>query len=149
MADLLSSTEKAAISAGFDDLHDTFKRPVKVFSKVVTTFNNTSSNHNGLFGQNKISNPQEQSVTSSTIYARVKFMDKSEIGKISGINTGTNISLPEGTIRLKISDADYPLVKKSVKIEYGGLPYVLHSDAGKIGPFDINYYTLYFSRADT
>jgi hypothetical protein len=149
MADLLSSTEKAAISSALGHVADTFKRPVRVFSKTVSTFSNTSSNHNGLFGQNKTTNPQEQSVTSSIIHARVKFMDKSEIGKISGINTSTNISLPEGSIRLKISDEDYTLVKKSVKIEYGGLNYVLHSDAGKIGPFDINYYTLYFSRTDT
>lgn len=149
MADLLSVSQKAAISSAFDDLHDTFKRPIKVFSKVIANHSNTNTNYNGIFGQNKTQNPSEPTTTSTTIYARVKNMDKSEVGKISGINTGTNISLPEGTIRIKVPDDDYATLKKAIKIEYGGLTYVLHSDPGKIGPFDINYYTLYFSRADT
>lgn len=149
MADLFSQTEKTAISLVFDDIHDSFKRPVKVFTKVVANHSNTSANFNGIFGQNKIQNPSEPTLTSETIQVRVKHMDKSEVGKISGINTGTNISLPEGAIRLKVPEQYYNLIKKSSKIEFAGLTYALHSDAGKIGPFDINYYTLYFSRADT
>lgn len=147
--DLLTSTEKTAISAVFDNLHDTFKRSVKVFTKTLASYTGISANHNALFGTNKTQNPTEPAATVTTILARVKFMDKSEVGKIPGLNTGSNLSLPEGTIRLKVSDDDYALLRKAVKIEYGGLSYVLHSDAGKIGPFDVNYYTLYFSRADT
>lgn len=148
MTDLLSSSEKAAISSGFDDLHDTFKRAITVFTKVAPS-SSITSNSNYLFGKTSAQNPSEPSVTTSTIYARVFSRDKMDVGKIPGINSGSNIALPEGSIRLKISESDYALVKKSVKIEYNGLPFVLHSDAGKIGPFDINYYTLYFKRADT
>lgn len=148
MSDLLSSSEKLAISLAFDDLHDTFARDIRVFIKTLTTHSGVSSGSNSLWDRAKPVSPTEESVSVSTITARLKFMDKAELEKIPVNNTATNLSFPNGVIRLKVKDEDYNTVKKSVKIEYGGLPYKLYSDAGKIGPFNVNYFTLYFVRAD-
>jgi hypothetical protein len=146
MSDLLSSAEKTAISAAFDDLHDTFKRTITVFTKTITT--DISNDYNGLWGKDDTPVVRENDVTSSTIEARLKFVDKAEYDKLPMEKSATNLAFPNGVIRLKIKDENYDLVRNSFKIEFGGLTYRLLSDAGKIGPFDINYYTLYFVRAD-
>lgn len=146
--DLLSAAQKAAITAAFDDLHDTFKKTVYLFTKVVPQHTTISDNHNYLFNQTKPVVPSEPSYTKTSITARVKHMDRSEIAKIPGTQAQTNIQLPEGLIRLKVQDDDYAAIRKAAKIDFEGLTYTLFSDAGKIGPFKTNYYTLYFKRAD-
>lgn len=146
--DLLSAAEKAAISAAFDDLHDTFKKTIYLFTKVVAQHSTISDNHNYLFGQTKPVSVSEPSYTKTSILARVKHMDRSEIAKIPGAQAQTNIQLPEGLLRLKVQDEDYASVRKAAKIDFEGLTYTLFSDAGKIGPFTTNYYTLYFKRGD-
>ncbi len=146
--DLLSSSQKQEIKAVFDDLHDTFKKEIIVFTKSVGTYSGQTSGHNYLFDKNTPRVVAEPEYTSSTIYARVKHMDRSEIAKIPGIQAQTNIQLPEGLIRLKIKNEDYALLSKASKIAYSGLTYTLFSDAGKIGPFDAEYYTMYYKRGD-
>ena len=146
--DLLSSSQRTEIKSVFDDLHDTFKKEIKVFTKKLASYSGPSNNQNYLFDKNSPRTIAEPEYTSTSIYARVKHMDRSEIAKIPGIQSQTNIQLPEGLLRLKIQSSDYQTLVKAAKIDYGGLTYSLFSDAGKIGPFEAEYYMLYYKRSD-
>jgi hypothetical protein len=146
--DLFSSSERDEVRSAFDDIHDSFKKAVIVFSKSVTSYSGQNSEHNYLFNRDKPVTVSEPSYSQETIYARVKFMDRHEIAKIPGLSSQTNINLPEGLLRIKILDSDYNKVRKAAKFAYEGVTYTLFSDPVKIGPFTHDYYACYLKRAD-
>ncbi len=49
---------------------------------------------------------------------------------------------------MKIDQAGYELFKKATNIEIDGEALRIVTDAGRIGPFSVHFYTLYLRPAD-
>ena len=148
MGSLISDTDKTAIGNVFNDMHDTFARPVTVFQKKNDIFVATNSTYNALYGRLNNQQTTRSTVTQTTVQARIKYnQDQKEID-LPGTRAQVNVPMGEGVVRVKIDPAGYDLFKKASNIEIDGQALRIVTDAGRIGPFSVHFYTLYLRPAD-
>lgn len=148
MGSLLSDNEKTAIGNVFDDMHDTFARAVTVFQKENQLFVATNSTYNALYSRIKDSTTTRTKVTSTTVMARIQYEQNQREIDLPGSRAQINVPLGEGVVRVKLEKAGYDLFKKATNIEIDGEAFRIVSDASKVGPFVVKFYTLYLRRAD-
>ena len=148
MGSLISDSEKTAVGNVFDDMHDTFARAVTVFQQDNTLFVATNSTYNALYQRLQDSTTTRSKVTQSTVMARIKYEQNQREIDIPGSRAQVNVPLGEGVVRVKLEAAGYELFKKAAKIEIDGEAFRIVSDASKVGPFTVKFYTLYLRRAD-
>ncbi len=142
---LLTSTEKAALAAVFDDIHETFAREITVFKEASTVVIITDPNYNPLYK----TACQTTSIINTPVYktfkARIQYQD--DVGKKywseQGLNSQIKLEAVVGTVRLKIDQEAYDYVKDARRFDVDGKRYVLNSTFRPHGLFDIQYYTLY------
>lgn len=148
MGSLISDDDKDKIGAVFQDMHDTFAQDVTVFQRKNDIFVATNSTYNALY--KRLSNEQttRTTVTQTTVKARVLWrQDQKEID-LPGTRAQVNVPLGEGVVRVKVEQAGYELFKKATNIEIDGEALRIVTDAGRIGPFKVHFYTLYLRPAD-
>ena len=148
MASLIPEADKVGIGNVFNDMHDTFARAVTVFQKKNDIFVATNSTYNALYGRLNNQQSTRQTVTQTTVQARILYrQDQKEID-LPGTRAQVNVPLGEGVVRVKIDQAGYDLFKKATNIEVDGQALRIVTDAGRIGPFKVHFYTLYLRPAD-
>ena len=148
MASLVSNADKTNIGNVFNDMHDTFARDVIVFQRKNDIFVATNSTYNALYARINNEQTSRTTVTQTTVKARILYrQDQKEID-IPGTRAQVNVPLGEGVVRVKIDPAGYALFKKATNIEIDGEALRIVTDAGRIGPFTVHFYTLYLRPAD-
>ena len=148
MGSLISSADKTAIGNVFNDMHDTFARPVTVFQKENQIFVATNGTYNALYARIANENTTKTKVTQTIVEARIRYQQEQKEIDIPGTRAQVNVPLGEGVVRVKIDETGYNLFKKASNIEVDGEAFRIVSDASKIGPFVVKFYTLYLRRAD-
>lgn len=148
MGSLLSDADKTNIGNVFDDMQDTFARPVTVFQRENQIFVSTNSTYNALYGRLKNSTTTRAKVSSTIVMARIKYEQNQREIDIPGSRAQVNVPLGEGVVRVKLEQVGYDLFKKATNIEIDGEAFRIVSDASKVGPFTVKFYTLYLRRAD-
>jgi len=146
---LIDSDMRAEIQEALDDVHETFAKEIKIFQRKTETFVATStSTYNALY--NRLKNEQKTlgKVTELSAKARIEYVRTTEDSKLSGTSAQTNLTLPDGSVRLKIDQEGYSKIKRSSKVEIDGKLYELVSDSGFTGPFETKYHVLYLKRKD-
>jgi hypothetical protein len=146
---LVNSDMRKKIRAALEDVHETFAREVTIFKRKTESFvASTSSTYNALY--NRLKNEQKTlgKVTQLKVKARIDYIDRQEKANVSGINAQVNVTIPDGSVRLKIDSAGHTALKTSQKVEIDGQLYELISDSAKTGPFSVQYYVMYFKRKD-
>lgn len=141
MSSFFTDDEKDEIESIFDDLHDTFKREVYVYSEIIEEESFSSNDFNAHYGRAKDQAKPAVTVKKDTISARVHYE------RWNPENT-LEINLPssELIIRLKVDRAGYELIKNSIFVEVDQERYSLVSDSSVIDPFTENYYRIYLRR---
>tara|TARA_R100000008_G_scaffold86208_1_gene78380 strand:+ start:311 stop:757 length:447 start_codon:yes stop_codon:yes gene_type:complete len=148
MGSLISGGDKIAIGNVFDDMQDTFARAVTVFQKQNEIFVATNSTYNALYNRLKNSTTTRTKVTQTTVMARIKYEQNQREIDLPGSRAQVNVPLGEGVVRVKIDQEGYDLFRKASNIEIDGEAFRIVSDASKVGPFVVKFYTLYLRRAD-
>ena len=106
-------------------------------------FVSTNSTYNALYGRLNNQQTTRSKVTQTTVQARILYrQDQKEID-LPGTRAQVNVPLGEGVVRVKIDPAGYELFKKATNIEIDGQALRIVTDAGRIGPFTVHFYTLY------
>lgn len=137
------------IRAALEDVHETFSREIVIFKRQTETFvSSSSSTYNALYARLKNEQKTLGKVTQTKVKARIDYVDKQEKSSMSGVNAQVNLPLPDGSVRLKIEEDGYLLLKKSTRVEIDNQLYELMSDSSKTGPFSVHYYIMYFKRKD-
>ena len=142
---LVSDSEKAALEAVIDDIHETFAREITVFKEASHVVIITDPSFNPLYQ----TAGQTTSIINTPVYrtfkARIKYED--DIGKRywseAGLNSQIKLEAVVGSVRLKISAEDYEFIKDGKRFDVDGKRYVLNSTFRPHGLFDNKYYTLY------
>jgi len=148
MGSLISDSDKVGIGNVFNDMHDTFAREVTVFQRKNDIFVATNGTYNALYNRLSSQETKRETVTQTTVQARIKYnQDQKEID-LPGTRAQVNVPLGEGVVRVKIDPAGYALFKKASNIEIDGQALRIVTDAGRIGPFTVHFYTLYLRPAD-
>ena len=148
MGSLLSDPEKTNIANVFDDMHDTFARDVVVFQRKNEIFVATNSTYNALYTRIKDQTTTREKVTSTTVKARIQYQQQQQEIDMPGTRAQVNVPMGEGSVRVKIEKAGYDLFKKATNIEIDGEAFRIVTDASRVGPFIIKFYTLFLRRAD-
>ncbi len=147
MTSLISSALKSTIESVFDDLHDTFARDIYVYQQQNRVIISTNQNYNFLYGN---AGSSAQSVTDApvtqTISARIKYINADE--DFSVMDGTSRVSLPAGSVRIKIPTASYSFLKDAKRIEFDGKIYILKSFGNPIGMFSVNYYSFFLIPLD-
>jgi len=146
MTSFLSDAEKSAISDVFDDIHDTFARDIYIYKKGMTVLVALTDDYNSLYETEEDYVSDTPELTRYTTQARIRY----GAGANAEVGTPTDASValtwPIDVVRLKVNATARSLIYAAEKIELDGYLYDLISEAAPIGPFSINYFTLWFKR---
>lgn len=146
---LVPDEMRGKIRAALEDVHETFSRDIVIFKRKTEAFvSSNSSTYNALYARLKNEQKTLGKVTQTTVKARIDYVDRQEKSTISGVNAQVNLSLPDGSVRLKVDASGHSLLKKSTRVEIDNQLYELISDSSKTGPFSVQYYIMYFKRKD-
>lgn len=148
MSSLISNVDKVNIGKVFDDMHDTFSRGVIVFQKNNDIFVATNGTYNALYSRLQDQSTKRTTVTQTTVQARIRYQQEQRETDIPGTQAQVNVPMGEGSVRVKLEKAGYELFKKASNIEIDGDAFRIVSDASKVGPFVVHFYTIYLRRAD-
>ena len=71
---------------------------------------------------------------------------RSKRDRFAELQSQVNVQVNEGEVRVKIDLEGYKIFSKASKIEIDGEVFRITSDASKVGPFTVKFYTLYLRR---
>ena len=142
---LISDSEKTALNAVIDDIHETFAREITVFKEASKVVIITDPNFNPLYNTAGQTTSYINTPVSRTFKARIKYEDdiNRRYWSEAGLNSQIKLEIIVGSVRLKISAEDYEFIKDARRFDVDGKRYVLNSTFRPHGLFDNKYYTLY------
>jgi len=143
MPSLVSNTEKLLLANEFNDLHDTFSRPVTVYKTPERVVISTDSNYNFLY------NDQESiEVTyvpvSGQFDCRIEWQDPSKLMGWPEIREEIRGNL----CRVKAKKDFVDFISDAEKIEIDGRPVQSMGTNRPHGLFNIDFYTLFFKESE-
>jgi hypothetical protein len=143
MASLVSNTEKNIYSKVFDDIHDTFARPVVVWKTPKRVVISSDLNYNFLY------NDQESiEVTyipiSGTFQCRIQWQDPSKTDGWSEIRE----EVRGNTCRIKAKKDFVDFISDAERIEIDGRTVQTLGTSRPHGLFNIDFYTLFFKESE-
>ena len=142
---LISDSEKTALNAVIDDIHETFAREITVFKEASKVVIITDPNFNPLYNTAGQTTSYVNTPISRTFKARIKYEDdiNRRYWSEAGLNSQIKLEAIVGSVRLKINADDYEFIKDARRFDVDGKRYVLNSTFRPHGLFDNKYYTLY------
>ncbi len=142
---LISASERTALNAVIDDIHETFAREITVFKEASQIVIITDPNFNPLYN----TAGQTTSIINTPVYkqfkARIYYNDDiaKQYWSETAVNTQIKLQAIVGTVRLKIRAEDYEYIQDARRFDLDGRRFVLNSSFRGHGLFDSQYYTLY------
>lgn len=152
---LIPSNVASLYAQKIDDIHDSFAQEIQVIKDTKVPNNqpitDADDDYNVIYDTN-VNNQNEYTfgIISTTIKARVKYLDKQEIDLAFALSRTDEINLTQkfGLIRLKVHLSDCELVSDSSRVIVDGFnTRVLFRDQ-RHGIIDFNYCTFYVQRTD-
>ena len=142
---LISASERTALNAVIDDVHETFAREITVFKEASQIVIITDPNFNPLYN----TAGQTTSYVNTPVYKTVKVriyynndIDKKYWSE-SGLASQIKLEAVVGSVRIKMRADDYDYIKDARRFDLDGKRFVLNSSFRPHGLFDNQYYTLY------
>jgi len=147
MADFFTSGQKQQLEDVFKDVHDTFSRPITIYKKKKEIFVATNQTYNALYKRIKDSTTTKEVVTSTTVQARIQYLNKQYIEEEYAFRAQTALPISEGQLRIKLDETGYNTFKFAKRIEIDGLVWAIKTDASRIGLFTPHFYMLFLERS--
>ena len=142
---LISASERTALNAVIDDVHETFAREITVFKEASQIVIITDPNFNPLYNTSVQTTSYVNTPVYKTFKARIYYND--DIGKKywseSGLASQIKLEAVVGSVRIKMRADDYNYIKDARRFDLDGKRFVLNSSFRPHGLFDNQYYTLY------
>jgi hypothetical protein len=148
MADFFSSEQKAQLEAVFTNIHDTFARDISIYKKKKSIYVATNQTYNALYARIKDQAKTIEEVTTTTVKARIQYMDRQYIAEEYALRAQTNLPISEGQLRIKLDPAGYEAFTFANRIEIDGFVWKIKTDEAAIGLFSPHFYMLYLERAE-
>jgi len=152
MANLFTDAEKEALQNAFDDIHDTFSRPVYYFKEAKTVVLSTNPTFNPIYQQNNIQQTTVKKVIQSGSFnARITYdTDRSESYVTSPeIDSQLKLRLPDGYVRIKVDPSGHETLKQTKRIDFDERRFSVESDVRPHGLFKPKYYTYFLLPTDS
>ena len=151
---MLSDSDKSDMVAGFQNVVDTFVRPLYVYQEATQVVVITDPNYNPIDGYNQ-NNQNVTNLANFTIISGRVLYDKQQewafvrpyVGR--GPNEG-QLKIKDQTtrsVRIKVDPTGYALLNTAKKVQVDGNLFDIESIARPHGLFAPNFYTFYFVRS--
>lgn len=143
----LSAVIRANAEALLQDVHDTFARDIIVWKKAKEIVISTNPKHNFMFQSSPNNTKVEHIPVSGLFKARVLYGDSQKKNPISSPGREgedqIGLTMPQGTVRLKIDNSGYNFVKDATRITLDGSVFEIDSDPRPHGLFEPKFTTIY------
>lgn len=146
MANLIPDSEKRLLQKAFDDVHDTFARPVYYFKESKKVILQTNPQFNSIYGQNTdLKETVQKIVHSGQFSARIMYDTDKANSYLNDpeIDSQLKLRLPDGYVRMKVDASGYAIVKETKRIVFDQRTFSIESDVRPHGLFKPNYYTFF------
>ena len=142
---LISASERVALNATMEDIHETFAREITVFKEASQIVIITDPNFIPLYNTAGQTTSYVNTPVYKTFKVRIQYND--DIGKKywseSGLASQIKLEAVVGSVRIKIRAEDYEYIKDGRRFDVDGKRFVLNSTFRPHGLFDNQFYTLY------
>lgn len=141
----ISTNEKNFINSAFDNIHETFARTITVISNPKLTVISSSPTYNYFYDKDSSdSETVEYTENKQTFKARIKYVNNS-LEQIPGSSAQDKLMIPAGTVKIKVAEDGYLVLKEARKVEFDGRRYSITSDNKPYGMFGPKYYSFFLS----
>ena len=142
---LISASQRVALNATMEDIHETFAREITVFKEASQIVIITDPSFNPLYNTAGQTTSYVNTPVYKTFKVRIQYND--DIGKKywseSGLASQIKLEAVVGSVRIKIKAEDYEYIKDGRRFDVDGKRFVLNSTFKPHGLFDNQFYTLY------
>lgn len=146
MPSFFTDAQKTALQDVMTDVHDTFKRTLKVFKEGKDVILSTNVNYSHIYKQ-PLGNVQKQTVERD-IQARIYYFPRKIGNESVGVTSEDSLKVQQPTeeVRLKMAIDDYEFVKDAERFILDGAVYAKASAIIPNGLFGSGFYTIYLRR---
>ena len=136
--DLIGPADKALFQGVFDDIHDTFKRPIWTYKDSEVTIISSNPTYNSIY--QAAANPSEENVQINLVkqefYCRIFYYN--QFNRPINVNDSSVLGLETtvGRVRIKCDNAAYEFIKDSKRFEFDGYKFEIASVARPVGLFN-------------
>jgi len=151
MGSLISDSDKYDLQKAFNEVHETFARPVYYFKEAKTVVLSTNPSYNSIYGQNaSINQTVKKVVQSGQFSARITYdTDRAEATLASPeIDSQLKLRLPDAYVRLKVDPSGYETLKQTKRVDFDGRRFSVESDVRPHGLFKPSFYTFFLLPTD-
>lgn len=141
----ISTNEKNFINDAFDNIHETFARTITVISNPKLTVISSSPTYNYFYDKDSSAAETVQyAENKQTFKARIKYINNS-LDQMPGSSSQDKLMVPAGTVKIKVAEEGYLILKEARKVEFDGRRYSIVSDNKPYGLFGPKYYSFFLS----
>jgi hypothetical protein len=148
MASLISEIDKIEIRRNFQDLHDTFKKPIIIYKSPKKEFSiSTNPAYNvGSNGKTTVVN----SAQSFSTFARIYYKNEQIKSLVDGGKDSPFLSmlLSQGEVEIILDSDAYLFVKDAKRMSLDGDNFYIKSDVSRSGLFSNQFYHIYLSKKE-
>ena len=150
MGSLISDSDKERFQSVFDDIHDTFARPIKFIQDATRVILSTDPNYNYLY--NNVSGQVasvKYKITEKVFKARILYIGRQSEDAFDA-EAGAQIKVDKhvGEVRIKVDAEGYSYLKGTKRCEFDGRKFSVISDEMPHGLFSPYFYTFYLKPVD-
>jgi hypothetical protein len=128
----------------FNDIHDTFSRPILIFKTPTRTVISTNLSYNFIYSDTQDDFDVEYTPVSGIINSRIKWLNPSDLKGQKDIKEEIHGNI----VRLKIKKEDMYFFNEWKRIEIDGRPVQFFGTNQPHGLFDPNFNTIYLEESN-
>lgn len=149
--DFLTPQQKTELESAFNDLHDTFGRPLIMFKKAQEVVIVNNPNHNYIWETSPTNSVVQEVIVSGVFNARILYGKHQDLDQFVSPNRQETedqlgIQLPQGTVRLKLDPTGTAFMQDATRARLDGDIFEIVTDKRPHGLFDPKWYTFYLKR---
>ncbi len=149
--DLFTQAEKTEYSNYFNDIHDTFARPIFMFKKRDELVITDNPNHSYVWDAAPMNTETVSTLVSGIFNARILYSTKQEKGFLLSKSNQDQIGTAdtfEGDVRIKLDPTGAAFIGDSQRVKFDGFLFDISSNPRPHGLFTPKWETFYLKRTN-
>ena len=140
MASLVSDAQKLAYSNVFNDIHDTFARPIIIYKIPIKTVISSNLNYNFAYGNEQEGMDMVYTPVSGIFQARISWLDPSSLNGFKDIKEEVHGNV----VKLKVKKDVFDFLDNAEHVEIDGRSVQFFGSSQPHGLFNIDFYDMFY-----
>jgi len=144
MADLISDEQKLAYGNVFNDIHDTFARPIIIYKIPIKTVISSNLNYNFAYGNEQEGMDVVYTPVSGIFQARISWLDPSALNGFKEIKE----EIHGNVVKLKVKKDVFDFLDNAQRVEIDGRTVQFFGSSQPHGLFGIDFYNMFYEESN-